>query len=165
MFTNFSYLILSIAKRSTLLILALLDNFQPSESLLKSVKSSISNLLFRKCTNLSLFKTYHRDFPGGPVVKNPPSNAGDVGSISGQGTKIPHAAGQLNLRVTTTEPAHLKQRAQCHKLQSPHALESAHLNQRARTLQLERSPRAATKSPCASTKDPTCCNEDLACRN
>ena len=33
-----------------------------------------------------------RDFPGGPVVKNPPSNAGEVGSIPGQGTKIPHAA-------------------------------------------------------------------------
>ena len=32
-----------------------------------------------------------RDFPGGPVVKNPPSNAGDVGSIPGQGTKMPHA--------------------------------------------------------------------------
>ena len=28
-----------------------------------------------------------RDFPGVPVVKNPPSNAGDVGSIPGQGTK------------------------------------------------------------------------------
>ena len=27
----------------------------------------------------------HRDFPGGPVVKNPPSNAGDVASIPGQG--------------------------------------------------------------------------------
>ena len=24
------------------------------------------------------------DFPGGPVVKNPPSNAGDMGSIPGQ---------------------------------------------------------------------------------
>ena len=31
------------------------------------------------------------DFPGGPVVKNPPSNAGDGGSIPGRGTKIPHA--------------------------------------------------------------------------
>ena len=37
-----------------------------------------------------------RDFPGGPVVKNPPSNAGGPGSIPGQGTKIPHAAGQLS---------------------------------------------------------------------
>ena len=44
------------------------------------------------------------DFPGGPVVKNPPSNAGDVGSISGRGTKIPHAAGQLSPRGATTEP-------------------------------------------------------------
>ena len=38
----------------------------------------------------------YRNFPGGPVVKNPPSNAGDVGSIPGQGTKIPHASGQLS---------------------------------------------------------------------
>ena len=26
-----------------------------------------------------------RDFPGGPVVKNPPANAGDTGSIPGLG--------------------------------------------------------------------------------
>ena len=32
-----------------------------------------------------------RDFPGGPVVKNPPGNAGDTRSITGWGTKIPHA--------------------------------------------------------------------------
>ena len=37
-----------------------------------------------------------RDFPGGPVVKNPPSNAGDVGSVPGWGTKNPHAWGQLS---------------------------------------------------------------------
>ena len=28
-------------------------------------------------------------FHGSPVVKNPPSNAGDMGSIPGLGTKIP----------------------------------------------------------------------------
>ena len=33
------------------------------------------------------------DFPGTPVVKNLPPSAGDVGSIPGGGTKIPHAAG------------------------------------------------------------------------
>ena len=33
------------------------------------------------------------DFLGGPVVKNPVSNSGDVGSIPGQGTKIPHLWG------------------------------------------------------------------------
>ena len=43
------------------------------------------------------------DFPGGPVVKNPPSCAGDAGSIPGRGTKIPHAAGQLSLCTATTE--------------------------------------------------------------
>ena len=46
------------------------------------------------------------DFPGSPVVKNPPYNAGDAGSIPGQGTKIPHAAGQLSPCATTTEPTH-----------------------------------------------------------
>ena len=45
-----------------------------------------------------------KGFPGGPVVKNLPSNAGDMGSIPGQGTKIPHAAGQLSPCATTTEP-------------------------------------------------------------
>ena len=37
------------------------------------------------------------DFSGGPMVKNLPCNAGDVGSIPGQGTKIPQAAEQLSL--------------------------------------------------------------------
>ena len=45
------------------------------------------------------------DLPGGPVVKNPPYNAGHAGSMSGQGTKIPHAVGQLSPRATTTELA------------------------------------------------------------
>ena len=47
------------------------------------------------------------DFPVGPVVKNLPSNAGGGGSISGRGTKIPHATGQLSPHATTTELAHL----------------------------------------------------------
>ena len=33
-----------------------------------------------------------RDFSGVPVVKNPPCNAGDKGSIPGKGAKILHAA-------------------------------------------------------------------------
>ena len=44
-----------------------------------------------------------RDFPGGPVVKNLPSNAGDTGLIPGQGSKIPHAK-QLSPHTATTEP-------------------------------------------------------------
>ena len=47
----------------------------------------------------------HRTCPGGPVVKNPPSNAGDGRSIPAGGAKIPHAVGQLSPRATTTEPA------------------------------------------------------------
>ena len=104
------------------------------------------------------------DFPVGPVVKNPPSNAGDAGSIPGWGTKIPHAAGQLSLRATTTGPSRLNQRAACCKTTEPtcsgvhvpqlerenlHATtreKPTHRNQReAHMLQLERSPHASMK--------------------
>ena len=43
------------------------------------------------------------NFPGGPVVRNPPSNAGDAGLILGWGTKIPHASGQLSLSLKKPE--------------------------------------------------------------
>ena len=36
-------------------------------------------------------KCHSGNFPGGPVVKNPPSNEGGMGSILGLGTKVPHA--------------------------------------------------------------------------
>ena len=42
---------------------------------------------------------------GGPVVKNPPSNAGVVSLIPRPGTKIPHISGLLNLGSTTREKA------------------------------------------------------------
>ena len=41
--------------------------------------------------------------PGGPVVQNPSSSAGDASSIPGWGTKILHAVRQLSSRVTTRE--------------------------------------------------------------
>ena len=37
-----------------------------------------------------------QDFPGGPVVKTLPSNAGGAGSIPGWGAKIPHASWPKN---------------------------------------------------------------------
>ena len=43
------------------------------------------------------------DLPGGSVIKNPPSNAEDVGSIPGRGTKIPHALGQPSPHSTGRE--------------------------------------------------------------
>ena len=80
-------------------------------------------------------KETNRDFPGGPVVNNLPYNAGDAGSIPSQGTKIPHAMGQLSpctttteltapqLELKTTEPTSSGTHEP--QLQSPHALEPA----------------------------------------
>ena len=45
----------------------------------------------------------NRDFPGGPVVKNSPPDAGDTGSNPGQRTKISHTLGQLSLHAATRE--------------------------------------------------------------
>ena len=73
--------------------------------------------------NILLLKMTYRDFPGGPVVKNPPSNAGDTGSIPGQRTKIPHAAGQLRLSAAATEPTCCNWRAYELQLKSPCTLE------------------------------------------
>ena len=48
--------------------------------------------------------TTGRDFPGGPVVKNPSSNAGDVGPIPVWGTKISYTEGQLSPHTPAAEP-------------------------------------------------------------
>ena len=57
------------------------------------------------------------DFPGGPVVKNLPSNAGDVGSVPDwgtQGTEILHAGGQLlNPETATRKKATYANKTQC----------------------------------------------------
>ena len=45
-------------------------------------------------------------FPGGPVVKNPPCDAGNMSSIPGRGTKILYAVEQLSPSTTTTELAY-----------------------------------------------------------
>ena len=48
------------------------------------------------------------DFPGGPVVKNMTSNAGDMGDMGsspGRGTKMPHAMVQLSQYATIKDPA------------------------------------------------------------
>ena len=56
-----------------------------------------------------------KDFPGGPVVKNPPSNAGDASSIPSGGIKIPHAMGQLGLQAETIEPTYSRAHAPQHE--------------------------------------------------
>ena len=85
-----------------------------------------------------VLKSQLRNFSGGPMVKNLPSNAGDAGSISGQGTKIPQAAGQLSPCATTTEFARLNERACVPQTTEP--MEPAP--------QLERGPGAARKRSC-----------------
>ena len=54
------------------------------------------------CPQTESFLKANVDFRGGPVVKNPPCNAGDMGSISGLGTKIPRATWQLSACATST---------------------------------------------------------------
>ena len=44
------------------------------------------------------------DFFGGPVVKNSSCKAGDEGSVPGQRTKIPRAAGKLSLHAEIIGP-------------------------------------------------------------
>ena len=58
----------------------------------------------RQTNSYPILKSHCWDFPSGPMVKNLLSNAGNTGSILGQGTKIPHATGQLSLHTATTEP-------------------------------------------------------------
>ena len=55
----------------------------------------------------SINSPMYGDFPGGPVVKTSPSKAGGVGSIPGQGFKIPHASWPENQNI--------KQKQYCNK--------------------------------------------------
>ena len=58
---------------------------------------SLKSTVFRtRGLNTACLKSTSRDFSGGPVVEDLPSIAGDVGSIPGQGTKMPHSLEQLN---------------------------------------------------------------------
>ena len=66
------------------------------------------------------------------MIKNPPSNAGDMGSIPNQGNKIPHAVGYLSPHATATEPTYT---GAC--------------------VSNQRITRAATEIPCAATKTNT----------
>ena len=70
------------------------------------------------------------DFPGGPVVKNLPSNVGDAGLIPGQETKILQAKEQLSPSTFNTE-------ARAPQLESMRCLKRFCMSQwRSSTLQL-----------------------------
>ena len=69
-------------------------------------------------SNLHSFVKMARDFPGGPMIENPPCNAGDSDSIPVRETAILHATEQLIIPcASATEPAN-------------HRLESMHLKER-----------------------------------
>ena len=58
-----------------------------------------------KSSNFNSRETQRGDFPSGPVIKNPPSNAGDRDSTPGPGAEIPRATGATKPMHTTPEPA------------------------------------------------------------
>ena len=63
--------------------------------------------LTRKPTSpATLSKTTTQGLPGGPVAKNPPSSAGDWGSIPDPGTKTPQPAGPLSPSTTRESVSH-----------------------------------------------------------
>ena len=76
------------------------------------------------------FKNQGRDFPGGPVVINLLSNAGDMGLIPSQGTKISYAVGQFSPHTSTMDP--MWSGACVSQLEKP-----VHLNKKFHMLQLK----------------------------
>jgi len=109
----------------------------------------LSFLLFKK----GIIRVPSRGFPGGSVVKNPPANAGDMGSIPGPGrsytlwsnwTLVPQ------LLSLCSRPGNHNYRA--HVLQLRKAARS-----RTRALQQEKPPQRKTttrESPPVATTDP-----------
>ena len=105
---------------------------------LQRVRHDSETFTFRGRHVLGVSKVQQEDqcgvFSGGMVVKNSPSNAGELGSNLSGGTKIPHATGQLSLGTISTELA-------CFRAHVP---------------QLERptEPACHSWSLCATTKEP-----------
>ena len=81
------------------------------------------------------------DFPGAPVVKNLPANAGDMGSIPGPGRSHmlwddwAHPPATCTLEPVLHEKSHHSERPAHHDGQEPHVWqpEKAHKQQRPRT--------------------------------
>ena len=59
------------------------------------------------CFGILIRKRVEGDFPGGSAMKNPPANSGNMGLIPSQGTKNPHALGQVSPHATAIEAVFL----------------------------------------------------------
>ena len=94
------------------------DNAEQIKALNHQEKKRGWNLYFCFAMTTEIFETellsiqlpllkgkYNRDFPSDLVVKNSPPNAGKAGSVTAQGTNIPHAVGQLNPQAATKRVA------------------------------------------------------------
>ena len=73
------------------------------------------------------------DFPGGTVVKNPPANGGDTGSIPGPG-RFHMLWGNWACEPELPKPVHLQptllnKRSHCSEKPAPQAESSSHLPQ------------------------------------
>ena len=91
------------------------------------------------------------------MVKNLPFNAGDVGSVPGRGTKIPHAAGQLSPHAKTAEVACLNKRAHVPQTTEPTRpgacmpqleRENLHATTREKPVHLNRRSRVPQRASC-----------------
>ena len=68
------------------------EDFQGSETILYDTEMvNICHYPCVKTHEIQNTKSEHKDFPGSPMVKTSPSNAGGVYLIPGQEAKIPHA--------------------------------------------------------------------------
>ena len=54
-----------------------------SQTQLSDIHFTSLNFILKKVKFRVVIKIIHLDFPGGPGVKNPPANAGDMSSIPG----------------------------------------------------------------------------------
>ena len=112
------------------------NNFEKSSHLNSSFIYSESE------RNEACFKRATWDFHGGRVVKNPPSNAGDTGSIPGWGTKIPPAvaAKPLCLNYWDSRPQWEKKPMHCDREHTHHSEDPCMLQLRSDAAKKESAP-------------------------